>query len=88
MTEASSSEVYPDLRQADQIPSANSVREKSHHQILQEPLRVFQSHISPLRRITRLLQEYGVARDLRDVNRNTQTLTCEDGVHNGYILVR
>lgn len=45
-------------------------------------------HEYPFRRIRRLLQEHGIPRYLRDIDRYRHALAREDGVHHRYILMR
>ena len=87
MAETRSAEIDPYLRRADQVPPAALVWEEAHHQILQEALRVFELDVRPARGVGRLLQEYSIACDLADVDRDTQALGGEDAVHDRDVLV-
>lgn len=54
---------------------------------MQQALRLLQRHVDAPRRVRRLLQEDGVARDLADVDRDAFPLRGEDAVHDGDVLV-
>ena len=42
MTKASRAEIHPDLRRAHQVPAIGLVRQKGHHQVLQQTPGMFQ----------------------------------------------
>lgn len=81
-------EVHPYLRGLDQIPPTGLVGQKTHHQVLQQTLRMFQLDIGAPRGVRRLLQEDGVTGDFGNVDGNAEALAGEDGVHDRYVLVR
>ena len=88
MTETRRTKVHPCLRRTDQMLSASRIRQEPHHQVLQQPLRMLDLYEYPLGSIGRLLQEHRVPRDLRNVDWNRHALARENGVHDGYVLVR
>ena len=87
VTETRRTKVHPRLRCTDQMLSARRIRQETHHQVLQQPLRVLNLHEYPLRGIGRLLQEHRIPRDLRNVYRNRAALAGKNGVHHGDVLV-
>lgn len=88
MTKARSAEIHPHLRRADQAHPTYLIRQEAHHQILQQSLRVLKLNVRPVRGVGCLLEEYGVPRDLANVDWDTEALGGKDAVHEGDILGR
>lgn len=87
MTKASSPEIdiYP--RRKNQMATRALIRQKRHHQILQQASRLGKSHINALGSIGRLLQEDRITAELAHINGDVQALAGEYAVHDRDILV-
>lgn len=81
-------EIHSHLCRADQAPPTGLVRQKSHHQVLQQSLRILELDIGPVRGVGGLLEEHSVAGDLANVDWDAKTLGCKDTVHERNILCR
>lgn len=86
MTKTCCSEIYAAGAGAYEPSSSPLIREKAHHEILQETLRGFEFDVDTLRGIGRLLEKHGVARDFADVDWDREALGGKDAVHQRDVL--
>ncbi|KAL8647967.1 MAG: hypothetical protein Q9210_005246, partial [Variospora velana] len=68
------------------VPPADLVRQKRHHQVLQQALGVVDVHEDATRGVGRLLEEDGVAGEFGHVDGDGEALAGEDGVGEGDVL--
>ena len=87
VAKTSRAEIDSDLRGIDKTPSTSLVRQKAHHQVLQQPAGVLQLDVGAARGVGRLLQENGVASDFGDVDGDAEALAGEYGVHDRNVLM-
>lgn len=87
VTKTSRAEIHSDLRRAHQVPATGLVRQKGHHQVLQQTPGVFQFDVGASGGVGCLLQEDGIPGNFRNVDGNAKTLASENCVHDGDVLV-
>ncbi|KAL8968210.1 MAG: hypothetical protein Q9197_004999, partial [Variospora fuerteventurae] len=86
MTKARRPEIHPDVPGTHEVPPADLVRQKRHHQVLQQALGVVDVHEDAARGVGGLLEEDGVAGEFGHVDGDGEALAGEDGVGEGDVL--